>query len=471
MVNKIKPTLVSSGENFKIFDAGRNLSGIAEVMTSAEYGEKITLTFAEWLNDKGELYTPSAGSIVQTDAFIASGREDEKFSPMFVWHGFRYIKVEGYITDITVLEIQTDLKPGGSIATPNPLLNNVIQNYQNSQWSNIHCGIPSDCPHRERLGYTGDGQLTASSAMYLADCRSFYRKWLRDIADSQCKKSGHVQHTAPFGGGGGGPAGWGGAIIIVPWQYYLHYGEIDILEEYYDNMLRYVDYMENHSENNIVVREEKDGWCLGDWCTPEKVELTESYVNTCLYLEQLEMLKNIAEILGDFAVSGEIEKKISVKKSAVQTAFLKDGIWDCGKQGAPVFAWNAGIISLDEISPYLEEYKTKSLDVGIFGLPILVKALFEADMGDTAVDLLTRDDDRSLGSAILRWGSTTLCESLTGHSSHNHPMFGAFVETLVQNMLGISLTRETAGFTGEWKTAPMNGCSGRIFTPDGYINI
>ena len=471
VVSKIKPTLVRADENGAIYDAGRNISGIAEVTTSAEYGEKITLTFAEWLDAKGELYTPSAGDLVQTDAFIASGRENEKFSPLFVWHGFRYFKVEGYVTDLTVLEIQSDFSPQGKIETPNPLLNKVIQNYQNSQWSNIHCAVPSDCPHRERLGYTGDGQLTASAAMYLADLRSFYRKWMRDIADCQCKKSGHVQHTSPFGGGGGGPAGWGGAVIIVPWQYYLHYGEIDILEEYYGNMLRYVDYMESRSENNIVMREEEGGWCLGDWCTPEKIELTEGFVNTCLYVEQLGFLKQIAELLGDYSIAADLQNKITAKQTAVKESFLSDGVWDCGKQGAPLFSWAAGIITLEEIIPFLEQYKTKSLDVGIFGLPLLIKALFKAQMGDTAVDLLTRDDNRSLGSAILNWDSTTLCETLTGRSSHNHPMFGAFVCFVVESMLGIELTLETAGFTGDFKTAPMDGCSGEIFSPNGYIKI
>lgn len=472
VINTITPTLVKTTEGVCVYDVGRNISGIVEIETTGEYGEKITLTFSEWLKEDGELNTNSAGSDVQTDVFVTSGRDGEVFAPMFVWHGFRYFKVEGYVTKVTVLEIQTDLKPEGTFNTQNTLLNSVVQNYQNSQWSNMHCGVPSDCPHRERLGYTGDGQLTASPAMYLADCRSFYRKWLRDIADGQCKKSGHIQHTAPFGGGGGGPAGWGGAIIIVPWQYYLHYGEIDILEEYYPNMLRFVDYMESRSENNIVVREEEDGWCLGEWCTPEKREITDSYVNTCLYLEQLEMLKNIAEILGDFALAGDIENKLSIKREAVKTAFFKNGIWDLGKQGAPLFAYTAGIISFDEIIPFLEEYKTKSLDVGIFGLPILIKALFKADMGDIAIDLLTKDDGFSFGSMIIRRGSTTLCETLKGvGGSHNHPMFGGFVSVLIENMLGIYLTRETAGFTGDWRTAPNNGCSGRVFTPNGYIDI
>ena len=236
-------------------------------------------------------------------------------------------------------------------------------------------------------------------------------------------------------------------------------------------MLRFVDYMESRSENNIVVRGEKDGWCLGEWCTPQKVELTESYVNTCLYLEQLKTLKNIAEILGDFALAGDIENKISIKQTAVKTAFFKNEIWDCGKQGAPLFAWAAGIITLDEIIPFLEEYKGKSLDVGIFGLPILIKALFNADMGDTVIDLLTKDDGVSFGSMIINKGLTTLSETLMGGGSRNHPMFGGFVSTLIENMLGINLTRDTAGFTGDWRIAKSTDCGGRIFTPNGYIDI
>ncbi len=251
----------------------------------------------------------------------------------------------------------------------------------------------------------------------------------------------------------------------------LEMGEIDILEEYYNNMLRFVDYMESRSENNIVVREEEGGWCLGDWCTPEKVELTESFVNTCLYVEQLGFLKQIAELLGDYSVTGDLQNKITSKQNAIRNTFLIEGVWDCSKQGAPLFPWAAGVISLEEIIPYLEEYKQKSLDVGIFGLPLLIKALFMADMGDVAVDLLTKNDGHSFGSMITRWGSTTLCETLTGHASHNHPMFGSFVAVLIEGMLGISLSAETAGFTGDWRTAPMKGCGGRIFTPNGYIDV
>ena len=473
VVNTIRPSVVYRNEDYTIYDAGRNLTGVVEVTASAEYGKKITLTFAERLNaeNKCELDTGSAGTDVQTDVFISSGKEDEKYSPVFVWHGFRYFKAEGCVSDATVLEIQADLKPEGRFTSENEMLNKTVEIYQNSQWSNIHCGVPSDCPHRERLGYTGDGQLTAGSAMYLADCRAFYRKWLRDIADGQCKKSGHIQHTAPFGGGGGGPAGWGGAIIVVPWKYYLHYGEADILEEYYENMLAFVRYMESRSDNDIVVREEEGGWCLGEWGTLKQVELTEGFVNTCLYVEQLGLLKQIAGILGDRASAKDIEEKMAHKRIAIKNTFLKNGVWDCGKQGAPLFPYAAGVISLEELMPCLEDYSCGSLDTGIFATPILIKALFEANMGDAAIDLLTKNDGCSFGSWIINRDITTLPEYLHGGGSMNHPMFGSYTEIFIENMLGIKLNAETAGFTGAWRGTPQSGCCGRIFTPNGYTDI
>ena len=95
----------------------------------------------------------------------------------------------------------------------------------------MHYGIVSDCPHRERLWYTGDGQLTCNAAMLLLDSRRLYRKWIRDILDSQDPNTGHVQHTAPFYGGGGGPGGWGGAVVIVPYTFYRHFKDRELLAE------------------------------------------------------------------------------------------------------------------------------------------------------------------------------------------------------------------------------------------------
>ena len=471
VIKEIIPKKVGEYDGKALYDAGVNLTGIVEVTTAAEEGERITLEFGSFVKD-GTMYTNPCGLDLQTDTFIASGSENCVFSPLFVWHGFRYFTVEGYVNDLKVLVIQSDIKPEGIFISENcQMLNNVVSMYQNSQWSNMHCGVPSDCPHRERLGYTGDGQVIASSAMYLADNRAFYRKWLRDIADGQCKKTGHIQHTAPFNGGAGGPAGWGGAIVIVPWQYYLHYGEKDILEEYFGNMLRYVDYMEEHSENNLVTSEDEKGWFLGDWATVDEVKLNSVYVNTCLYIRLLDILIQIAEILDQPEKAEVFKRFIDVKSEAVKNEFLKDGVWDTNAQGAPVFAYAAGIATLEEIRPYLESYKNKTLDTGFIGTPLLINALFDAGMGDTAIELLVKDEEGTFGY-MYNFGYTTLGEYLkTLCASDNHPMFGAFTAVLIERLLGVRLSRDTAGFTGDCFGEPVPGYSGKIFTPNGYITL
>ena len=120
-----------------------------------------------------------------------------------------------------------------SFHSTNEQLNWMYETYLRTQLDNMHSGIPSDCPHLEKRGYTGDGELVAECAMMLLDSKKFYRKWLYDISDCQDRVSGHVQYTAPYVRSGGGPGGWGCAIVEVPWQHYLHYGEASVLDQYY----------------------------------------------------------------------------------------------------------------------------------------------------------------------------------------------------------------------------------------------
>ena len=108
--------------------------------------------------------------------------------------------------------IHTDVAVTSSFSCSDPVLNWLYEAYIRTQLDNYHGCIPSDCPHRERLGYTGDGQLTAETAMLLLDTKELYRKWYQDILDSQGAETGHIPHTAPFLGGGGGPGGWGCAV-------------------------------------------------------------------------------------------------------------------------------------------------------------------------------------------------------------------------------------------------------------------
>ena len=171
---------------------------------------------------------------------ILKGGAEECYTPRFTWHGFRYLEVTGYpgVPPLSALDgcvVHSAMSSAGEFHCSNELIDAIQTAYRRTQLANYHGGVPSDCPHRERLGYTGDGQLTTEAAMFNFDAAAFYTKWLRDIADAQNQRSGFVPHTAPFAGGGGGPA-WGSALLIVAWQLYRHYADRRVLEEYYAGM-------------------------------------------------------------------------------------------------------------------------------------------------------------------------------------------------------------------------------------------
>lgn len=185
VIRSLTPTLVGEEGNAKIYDAGENTVGYA-VFACKEADKRIKVSYAEELEDKWrETVTFRDG--FQEDEFITDGTERE-YTPHFTWHGFRYFKVEG-AEPLRVDVVHADCPQTSSFESDNEQLNWLYSAYIRTQLCNMHCGVPSDCPHLERLGYTGDGQLCAETAMLLLDCREFYRKWLDDIADCQCKRA------------------------------------------------------------------------------------------------------------------------------------------------------------------------------------------------------------------------------------------------------------------------------------------
>ena len=436
VMRTLTPTVLSTDGVRTIYDAGENISGVVTFRQTAANGEETVVRHAELLGEDGSLLTKSAGNTVQTDRYISDGGT-HVCTPKFCYHGFRYFEITGPAEDVEVLVIHMDIPETASFTSDNEVLNFLYTATVRSLYANLHNGVISDCPHRERLGYTGDGQLTADVGLTVLDSASFYEKWMRDIADSQDPISGHVQHTAPFMGGGGGPGGWGGAIVIVPYIFYLHTDRLDILETYYPHMKKYIAYMESHSEDGLVVREEKKGWCLGDWCTPEDVAIPEPFVNTYFLIKALDYMVEISFLLGDFDAPW-------AEKSAVLRAKLRQHYYDAGKntycdgvQGADAFALDLGIGDVPMAEALAAKYEAMGeFDTGIFGTDILIRVLFENGFGDTALKLLTADTGNSFGT-WLRRGETTLCEYWDGKASHNHHMFGAPARYLFSHLLGI----------------------------------
>ena len=489
VIRTITPKVVGIVENRTVFDVGENISGVVRIRTKASKGEKITLRFAEVLEEDNRLSFGSSGARnygssgkpqIMEDVFIADGTCRE-YEPKFVWHTFRYFEVEGEFEQAEVLVIHSDVKVTAKFESPSEGLSFLWDAFLRTQLDNMHGSIPSDCPHRERLGYTGDGQICAPTVMMVMDSKEFYRKWIRDILDCQDKVGGHVQHTAPLMGGGGGPGGWGCAIIMVPYAFYKQYGDKEMLKTCYEPMKLWIRYLLEHSENGLVVREEKGGWCLGDWLTLEKTVIPEPYVNTCYLVKSLHLLAEMAVAIGKEKEANEYTNLSRTIGEHIKKAYLNEqtGHYCEGVQGADAYAVWAGLVKEQEREAHMkalaEKYdKIGHFDTGFLATDILTELLIEYGYADVLLKLL---ESEQLGSFLhmKRNGATTIWEDWIGSESLCHPMFGGVVRQLLIGFLGIRQAKDSIGYEKveiiPRIPAKLPFAKGSIVTPNGEISV
>lgn len=446
VIRKLYPILIGEYDGRKIYDCRENIAGRVVLSCLGKKGECITVRHAEELAADGTLDFESAGGSdqLQQDHYICDGRI-QTLHPLFCWHGFRYFETEGSCEVLWAEVIHTDVAVTSSFSCSDPVLNWLYEAYIRTQLDNYHGCIPSDCPHRERLGYTGDGQLTAETAMLLLDAKELYRKWYQDILDSQGAETGHIPHTAPFLGGGGGPGGWGCAVYQVPLAWAKIYGDDSLLVQGYDAILRWFDYMDAHSEKGLVVREEEGGWCLGDWCFPaseEKEQLPEAFINTFYYLHGLQEMMQISEKMNNKLPIRFAEREKNVKNAFLDAYFDPEtGDFCEGRVAGNAYGLALGLGDERTKKHLVEKYEALGrFDTGIFGTSMLLEQLFSIGAGDLAVRLLTNDSEAASFAHMKRNGATTLWERWDGRESHNHPMFGACVRLLFTQILGIRMT-------------------------------
>lgn len=429
--------LFDDGEK-RVYDTTKSTTGYPVLKIKAKRGDSVSVSFSEELKDGKP--DPSYNHM-QHFSVISDGKA-RTVRPLFFWYGFRYFEVTGDAEVECVEVVHSDVGVTCDFNSDSEILNWIHGTYLNTQLVNMHTGIPSDCPHMERRGYTGDGQLTCHAAMNMLDAKSFYRKWMQDIADSQDKISGHIQYTAPYTHSGGGPGGWGCSIIEVPYQFYRHYTDTTVLEKYYPNMLRYFDFLEEHSESALVISDKEGEWCLGDWCTPKSVVLPAPFVNNYFYVKSLMRMKRIAEITNHPDDIPEFERRAEERKRALVNAYFNawDGNFLGGVQGANAFMLDIGLgdeRTYQNLVAYYE--KLGGYDTGIFGTDIVTRVLFERGNAELATRLLASETVHSF-SEMKKRGATTLWEywpESEHDRSHNHPMFGAVCAYLYDFILGI----------------------------------
>ncbi len=442
-------SVVKKGEGYTVYDCGKNISGYPVIKLRGKAGEKVEIVHAEEINPDGELHPEFVHG--QREIIVCNG-ECIVVRPLFTWYAFRYFAIYGNAEPENVEVIYSDVPIISGFRSDNELLNWIHDTYVNTQLTNMHAGIPSDCPHIERRGYTGDGQLACHAAMNILGAESFYRKWIKDIRDCQDIHSGHIQYTAPYLHSGGGPGGWGCAIVEVPYRFYLHYGDVSVLEECYPNMLRYFDYLESHSVSDLVISDKEGEWCLGDWCTPKSIVLPAPFINNYFYIKSLEKCIEIAKIIGRTEDIPTFAEKIERRKNAIMAAYFNkwDGNFLGCQQGANAFAVDIGLGDERTYENMVEYYKELSgYDTGIFGTDIVTRILFEKGDAQLATDLILSETVHSFGE-MKRLGATTFWEywpeSLKDRS-HNHPMFGAVTAYLYDYLLGIRAKDGCAGYS------------------------
>jgi len=432
-----------------VFDLGQNIAGWAQLQVSGPTGTTVKMIYGERLKEDGtvdqkEIQEHVYQDVFHTDIYILRGQGQEVWEPRFTYYGFQYVQVEGYpgtptLESIRGRVVNTAFKQTGEFSCSNELLNKIQHGVLWSYRGNYH-GYPTDCPHREKNGWTGDAHLAVDQAMFNWANGAGYTKWMLDFHDEQ-KETGELPGIIPTGGWGyhwgNGPA-WDSAYLIIPWTMYCYYGDVRILETHFDRFKRYVDYLTTRAEGHIV----KIG--LGDWA-PVKTQTPEALTSTGFYYVDAMITARCAEILGRTADSEKYRTLAGQIKDAFHTTFYKgDGIYDAGSQTALSFPVFCGLVPDSErvkvVSNLVENIKLQNyhIDTGILGAKALYNVLSENGEHETAYRMLTETTTPSYGNWIQQ-GATTLWEQWTGWASRNHIMFGDIGAWFYKNLAGINV--------------------------------
>ncbi len=337
------------------------------------------------------------------------------------------------------------------------MFNEINTIWRRSQTDNMHGGVASDCPHRERSPYTGDGQITCITVLHNFDAKNFYQKWVQDMLGAQIKETGYVPNGAPWQPGcGGGPA-WGAAICVIPWQYYVHYGSLDMLEDNYEGMKGYISYMQTWVDHEGIMfskRTAKDGsilkWFnLGEWVPPGDY-IPDEMVHTFYLWYCATIAAKTAGILGHEQEVGEYEALVQRTKTAFQKRFYDEALGSYGDAGGNILALRMGVPShqYEKVVEALRAGLTRSkghLDTGIIGTRFFFEILAENGLQELAYEALNKRSEPSFGN-WLQLGSTTTRERWDQGGSHNHPMFGGGLVWFYRNLAGMQADPSQPGY-------------------------
>lgn len=476
---QIKPVSMKKfSSNLYVYDMGENFSGFCKIKVKGKKGTKVRMLFGELLDDDGKVnqknidlyYSPTEEHpTMTTDMFILNGDgKYEEFQPTFTYRGFQYVQIESdnpielKKNNLQGYFIYNDLTPVGNFSCSDTTLNKIWKAANQSYLSNWH-NIPTDCPSREKNGWTADVWLAINMGLLNFDGVLAYEKWMKDLVDSQIE-TGQIPGIIPVSGytrpkSGEkvayqeriGPA-WDAAMFIVPYKVYCHYGDISIIENTYETMVKYLEFLDTRDKNGLLTYGLSD---RNQWHT----ETPPRYTSTLFYyIDNLLMIK-FSKLLNKDA--SKYEKKLEEIKRAIKNHLYKPDryIYSNGSQTAQAMALYLGIAPKEDEAKILDvlvknvEKNGNRIDFGLFGAVTVPRVLTKHGYGDMVYNMVVKPTPPSWGYWVNTLNSKTLLENWVQNftrSSHggslNHIFYGDISAWMTNCLAGINYDAANPGF-------------------------
>ena len=459
-----------------VFDFGQNGSGYGLFNFRGKAGTEFTIRYSDVISDEGKLDTSNIGGFVrshgfQTDKYTKKSDEVESWHPVFVYHGFQYMEIAGMDyepedDDVIAQFICSAVKVAGDFECSDDLLNKLQSLCFWSSVSNME-SIPTDCPHREKNGWTGDASISSEQMLMNFGSAAFFTKWSRDLRDSQ-RPAGQIPCVVPSTGWGynsmNGPD-WSSALVNVPYNIYLYEGDESILEANYEAIKKNCDFMESMTTDYTL------NYGLGDWCAPFEgpaisknmgsFKCPTEVTDTAFFYNAAKLSSSIASRLGkkdDVKYYSDLAKKI---KTAFRNKYFDSKTYtvkgDCQTATATMlyFGLNEPGERQGLLDKLVEQIELKDwhLDFGILGCKFVMHTLGSAGLGYIGQRMIAQRTFPGCQEWINR-GATTLWECWNGLGSHNHHMFSDLSAFMYKYVAGISPVESDPGFhTTEFRPA------------------
>jgi alpha-L-rhamnosidase len=440
-----------------VYDFGQNFAGWTRLRVRGPRGAKVMLRFSELIYPNGMINRQNIRSAKARDIYILRGSGLEKYEPHFTYHGFRYVEVTGYpgapsLDSIRGRVVNSAVQTTGSFVASKQVLNEIQHLIRWGQLSNLH-SIPTDCDQRnERQGWMGDAQVSAEEAMMNFDMAAFYTNFVRDIRDDQLP-DGEIPDTVPhkYGRYPADPA-WGTAYPLLCWYMWQQYGDKRILQENYDGLKKYVEFLRTRAKDDVLRYS-----YYGDWVAIKHTP--GALVSDSYFYYDTRILSDIAKILGKNEDAEAYSKLADEIRNAFNKAFFnaETGEYANGTQTAQALPLFLDLVPEKErggvmgklYNNIVYEHNTH-VTTGFIGVKYLLPVLTRHGHSDLAYELATQTTYPSWGYMIAE-GATTLWElwqSKIGPSmnSHNHIMMGSLGAWFYRALGGINLGPDGEGY-------------------------